>query len=581
MKTKFFLSILLSLITISASAYDWMVDGIAYNRNSDGKTVTVTSGEGFGKTTGSLIIPEKITLGNITFTVTAIANRAFYYCSGLTDVTIGNSVTSIGKEAFYYCSGLTEVTIGNSVTSIGDNAFYYCSGLTSVIIGNSVTSIGKSAFLFCDKLKNVYISSLESWCKINFGGLNSNPLSNAHNLYMNGSLVTDLVIPNSVTSIGNYAFGGCSRLNSVTIPNTVTSIGSLAFWGCSRLTSVTIGNSVTSIGSSAFKGCSVLTSVTIPNSVTSIDESAFSDCSSLTSVTIGNSVTSIGSSTFSGCSGLKTLTIPNSVTSIGSDAFSGCSSLTSVTIPNSVTSIGDNAFNDCSGLKKVDISSLESWCKINFNDRDSNPLYYAHNLYLNGSLVTDLVIPNTVTSIGSLAFNGCSGLTSVTIPNSVTTIGEDAFRDCSGFTGSLNIPNSVTSIGSSAFNGCSGLTSVTIGNSVTNIGGYAFGECYSLMEIHSKIKQPGKGITYGSSIFYKAPKGSILLFIPKGTKTLYNNTSPWNQFINIVEEDDSGINDIKVDATPIEDVYYNLHGQRVFNPTPGIYIHNGKKELVR
>ena len=160
-----------------------------------------------------------------------------------------------------------------------------------------------------------------------------------------------------VTSIGSYAFYGCSGLTSVTIPNSVTSIGSSAFYGCSGLTSVTIPNSVTSIGDYAFSGCSGLTSVTIPNSVTSIGDYAFYGCSGLTSVTIPNSVTSIGNYAFYGCSGLTSVTIPNSVTSIGDYAFSGCSGLTSVTIPNSVTSIGSYAFSGCSGLTSVIIGS--------------------------------------------------------------------------------------------------------------------------------------------------------------------------------------------------------------------------------
>ena len=203
-----------------------------------------------------------------------------------------------------------------------------------------------------------------------------------------------MTIPNSVTSIGNFAFSYCTGLTSVTIPNSVTSIGNYAFQYCTGLTSVTIPNSVTSIGNGAFYYCSGLTSVTIPNSVTSIGHYAFRECSGLTSVTIGNSVTSIGDDAFYGCTGLTSVTIPNSVTSIGSHAFGGCSGLTSVTIPNSVTSIGNWAFSGCSGL-------------------------------------TSVTIPNSVTSIGSHAFGGCSGLTSVTIPNSVNSIEWGAFSNCS------------------------------------------------------------------------------------------------------------------------------------------------------
>ena len=170
------------------------------------------------------------------------------------------------------------------------------------------------------------------------------------------------------------------------------------------------------------------------------------------------------------------------MTSIGKSAFSDCSSLTSITIGNSVKSIGDYAFYGCSGLKDVYIADLEKWCKISFGDYWANPLIYAHNLYLNNELITDLVIPSSVTSIGDYAFYVCRGLTSVTIGNSVTSIGKSAFGGCSGLT-SITIPGSVTSIGYEAFSGCSGLTSVTIPSSVTSIGYEAFAYCRTLTKI--------------------------------------------------------------------------------------------------
>ena len=235
---------------------------------------------------GNVVIPESVTYEGNTYSVTSIGYAAFFYCKGLTDVTIPGSVTSIGRSAFDSCSSLTEVTIPGSVTSIGYSAFSGCSGLTEVTIPNSVTSIGDDVFYVCSGL-------------------------------------TEVTIPNSVTSIGDTAFGGCSGLIEVTIPNSVTSIGMGAFVGCSSLTEVTIGNSVTSIGDEAFSRCSSLTSVTIPNSVTSIGDYAFYYCSGLTELTIGNSVTSIGKHAFIFCSRLTPLyslsTTPPSVSN--TDAF--------------------------------------------------------------------------------------------------------------------------------------------------------------------------------------------------------------------------------------------------------------------
>ena len=309
-------------------------------------------------------------------------------------------------------------------------------------------------------------------------------------IYYNITSSTDMTVAvtyrgNHYDSYSNEYSGAVNIPESVTYNGntySVTRISNDAFRGCSGLTSVEIGNSVTSIGDSAFKGCSGLTSVEIGNSVTSIGYSAFSHCSGLTSVEIGNSVTSIGDDAFSSCSSLTSVEIGHSVTNIGEDAFWGCSGLTSVEIPNSVTRLGSYAFYNCSGLTSVHINDIAAWCNIEFGDNTANPLCYARNLYLNGEKVTELVIPNGVTSIGDDAFYGCSSLTSVEIGNSVTSIGKHAFNDCYGLT-SVEIGNSVTSIGDSAFKGCSGLTSVEIGNSVTSIGSSAFSGCTNLLSI--------------------------------------------------------------------------------------------------
>ena len=258
--------------SLSASAYDFIVGDIYYTiiSNTD-FTVAVT--DGYSKYSGNITIPGTITYNEKTYSVTSIGDKAFYDCSGLTSVTIPNSVTSIGDNAFSDCSSLTSVTIPNSVTFIGKYAFRGC-GLTSVTIPNSVTSIGYGAFSVCSRL-------------------------------------TSVTIGNSVTSIGDYAFGNCYGLTSIiveagnptydsrencnaiietnsntlivgckgtTIPNSVTSIGDFAFSVCLSLTSITIPNSVTSIGDFAFSGCSSLTSITIPNSVTSIGMDAFYKC---------------------------------------------------------------------------------------------------------------------------------------------------------------------------------------------------------------------------------------------------------------------------------------------------------------
>ena len=273
--------------------------------------------------------------------------------------------------------------------------------------------------------------------------------------------ITSIIIPDSITTIGNNAFTFCSGLTSITIPDSVTSIGEYAFSYCSGLTSITIPDSVTSIGSDAFAFCEGLTSITIPDSVTSIGGGSFYGCRRLTSITIPDSVTSIGQSAFNSCIGLTSITIPDSVTSIGGESFSRCSGLTSITIPDSVTSIGVGSFRGCSGL-------------------------------------TSITIPDSVTSIESFAFDGCNKLTSITIPDSVTSIGEDAFSYCSGLT-SITIPDSVTSIGEYAFSRCSSLETIIVMNPIPSILGT---DAFKYINTGYVIKVPA-----GTVDAYKAAPG--------------------------------------------------------------------------
>ena len=285
----------------------------------------------------------------------------------------------------------------------------------------------------------------------------------------------------------------------------------------------------------------------------------------------------IGAAVFQNYTGLAAeLIIPNSVTSIGSNAFYGCTGLTSITIPNSVTSIGNEAFRDCRELKEVHISDLTAWCGIDFASANANPLYYASNLYLNGDLLTEIVIPEGVAEIKHFAFYRCTGLTSITIPYSVTSIGNYAFYGCTGLT-SITIPNSVTSIGASAFEGCNNIEKLYIGSSVESIGDKAFTGCEKITEIKVALEKPIRG---SADIFADAVYDNATLYIPNGTEQLYQKREPWNLFFYIAEMDFTGIDEVKGENGEVKTIY-DLQGRKVEVPSEGLYIIDGKKVVVK
>ena len=446
--------------------------------------------------------------------VTTIGVDAFAGCSGLTSIIIPNSVTSIGQSAFWYCTSLTSITIPASVTSIRDYAFIY-SGLTSVTIPSSITCITDNTFdtdyssSGCNSLSvNIEVLDYSAFCNNEITeklASNNSYIKSIHLIDKKGNEIKEYVIPEDVTSIGDYTFAGCSALASVAIGESVESIGKEAFHNCSNLTSITIGNSVANIGRFAFWNCTSLTSVTIPNSVTSIGESAFYNCSGLTSIVIPNSVTSIGGYAFSGTAWYDNQ--PDGLVYAGKFAYKYKGTMpknTSITIKEGTVGIVDGVFYNCNNL-------------------------------------TSVIIPSSVTTIGKNVFFWCTSLTSVTIPNSVTSIGEAAFNNCSGLT-SITIPNSVTSIGNEAFYGCRGLTSITIPNSVATIGDYAFAYCSGLTAVTVKRKNP---LTISSSTFYNRTQTSAytysegtnaILYVPIGSKNAYEAVDYWwRPFKEIVE----------------------------------------------
>ena len=340
-------------------------------------------------------------------------------------------------------------------------------------------------------------------CKINYDVVLSKNLKKIGDNALSYTNIINLEISNDITSIGNYAFAECESLTSIEIPTSVTNIGNSAFAGCESLTSIEIPTSVTSIGNSAFAGCDSLTTIEIPSSVTSIESSTFYYCTGLTNITIPTSVTSIGNSAFYNCTGLTSITIPSSVISIGSNAFYGCSSLNKIEVDTN-NSIYDSRDN-CNAIIKTSTNELIQGCN-------------------------NTKIPNTITSIGRLAFSNCRGLTNIEIPTSVTSIGENAFDGCSSLT-KIEIPSSVTSIKYRTFSKCIRLTNITISNSVTSIGDYAFSGCSRL----TNITIPSSVTSIGNSVFSECTRLTNITIPGSVTSMGYNVFNNWksSQTINI------------------------------------------------
>ena len=555
MKTNYIKTILTAIalmLSLSASAYSFCVDGIYYNiLSSDDLTVEVTykckdDDDFWTDCYGDITIPEYVTYSGKSYKVTAIGEFAFccnlYDDKYITSISLPSTLTSIGRYAFDRAAFQgTSIDIPEGVTKIDEYAFNGCSSLTSISLPKSLTYIGKHAFSSCfnvtgtltipRNITTIYSYTFSSWQKIE-----------------------EIIIPQSVTYIENYAFSTCKNVKKVTVDwatpkapesysfenvdlskvtlsvpyGTKSLYESTNHWkdfgtieerdpivtidfADSNVKAICVDNwdsngdgelseaeaaVVTDIGTLFYNNTSIQTfdELRYFTGLSKIPNSAFKYCTNLTSVVLPTSVSSIGDEAFLRCTGLTSITLSNSVTSIGNYAFNSCSSLNSLEIPSSVLTIGKGAFINCTGITSLEIpNSVTSLGDVICSDCTG---------------LESVTLSNSIKSIGSRAFDGCTNLNSILIPESVTSIGASAFVNCTSLS-SMAIPNSVISIGNNAFDSCTGLSTVSIGNSVTDIGEKAFYKCSNLtsISIPKSVKSIGNrafsGCTLSTSVIFE------------------------------------------------------------------------------
>lgn len=501
---------LVPTLLLPAAAADYTSGDFTYKLNDDGSAIITR----YSGSAAALTIPSSLdghtvkqidsyafekntTLTSVSIpeTVTELEYYAFKGCTSLTAVTIPSGLTSAGSlsnGAFSGCSALTTVQFGSGLASI-PGALFEGTGLKTVTLPESVTSIGSWAFANCAKLEQVSFPA----------GLTSIDLS----AFENCTALTAVTLPKRLTELGSAVFKNCSALKSVWIPKSLTDNGlGDGFKGCTALTDITFETGITKIADRQFDG-SPIKSITIPGTVTTVGMSAFSDCANLTAIDLPSSVTEIDGHAFDNCTALTAVTLPKHLRKLGTDAFAGCTALKSVFIPLSLQT-ASSPFRNCTALTDV-----------TFEDgRTELP-----DTLLRGSGVRQLTVPQTVTKIGYSTFAGCTQLTAITLPAGLRELGNEAFKGCTALTG-VALPDSLTAIGYGVFRDCSALTaaefpagiapvswssgssmlrnctslrSVKLPKTVSSLGDYFFAGCTAL----ERIVLPDSVTEIGSNLF--------------------------------------------------------------------------------
>lgn len=627
---KIILTLIATFCAIHVNAYDFMVDGLAYNKTSDNtlKLVGLSPFPSMNYNIENLDVPDIVFHDGIEYIVTEIGDDAFCYSEYLKSVVIPNTVKKIGIRSFASCINLETVDLGEGVTStstysfigciklksleipssltyIGSlsfgncssldsiclpnvtkvcfNAFSGCSGLKSLVIGNGVKEIETNAFSSCSNLKNLYVDDCDERIIIDGSAFSGCPIKNLY-LGRNWNLwsshlhnLEHLTIGEPVTAINSGAFSSCTLLEEVVISNRVKEIQNYAFHNCTGLKKVVLGDSVQNIGIEAFHGCTNLSTLVFNNQLIDIGEQAFKDCTSLGNLTFPNSLKSIGRYAFANTLWTK-LIIPNTLNSIGCCAFENCTSLQSVIIED-----GSDYLSLNSKTVSGDYASPFISCPV-------NSVYMGRNICHGDQYY--------FSSYNDSPFCAMETLTKLKLGNQVTVIHPYTFAGCTGLK-SVVIPDNVQSIRNAAFGGCTGLELIYLGTGLTKMEESAFYNC-NLSIVYNANPIPASITINLANPFSNYTLNNGVLYVPVGSKLAYQSALHWKEFKNIEEFSEfneelinyvagySGIEDIVVDKTQSGNNIgvYSLDGRYLgkkdsISLSPGVYIINGNKVLVK
>lgn len=536
MKKHYFLTLCLALLGLRAEAYDFSAvsEGqfpidLYYAVNPDGTTVTVVQGPAVYQC-AALDIPATVTHEGKTYTVTTIGAQAFRLAD-IGSFELPNTITTIQNAAFQGCDG-TPVSFPTSLKFIGDNAFEGAH-IVEAVLPEGLEHLGTRAF--SASYNNINPGTL--WHVV----LPSTLTEMGDYAFEYQAHLTDLTLPDNMTEIPDYAFQNCSRLTTVDLPDALQRIGYHAF-GNTGLTGVTFPATLTEIAGSAFHSAP-LTEVTLPDNVTKLGENAFASCGQLRRITFSAGLTELPDRICSYCDQLTEVNIPDGIQSIGTFAFDHCTRLTSISLPESVTALGNFVFGNC-GLTKFTfpsgITSVGTGVFNNCTDLTEITIpptitALSNQTFSGCTALTTVNLPEGLTAIGNSAFSGCTALAHLDIPVGVTTIGEDVFSYCEVLT-SIELPHTLTSIGSYAFSP-SGLTEIDVPQSVTELGGGLVRDCEDITTFRIRNAIPPR-IVGSTDVVIGATNGAnCTLYVPKGSKADYEAATQWANFGAIVEEE--------------------------------------------